>query len=370
MQDKITEYTYNMVNKFMQLYPEFVKSMKASDHNELGEGILSNWHIEGDVWTHTMMVVSHIKTIISRNWLYGTSNWRVLILAALLHDIGKPLSRSVDKEKGKVHFLNHSGMSTLLATGIVRELADPTVSEVSVLRLISHHQLLTVGDTPLQDKAMDKIITMVEDTTLFNNLRILRRADCEGALPHKVNSLDSLNESVMYSKIANYRKPYTPKNDYPEMTILVGFPASGKSTYCASQGIEVLSRDEIVMELSNTDNYVEAFDTVDQFKVNEVREERFRALLQNRSSFIVDETNLSLRKRKQMIRQARKFSYQVKIVCFVVPLPILLQRNEERAGKTIPRKVYSSMAKNYSIPLPGEYDEILFLDEDGVPILG
>ncbi|MCI0479613.1 HD domain-containing protein [Candidatus Uhrbacteria bacterium] len=47
------------------------------------------WHPEGDVWTHTLMVTDAAREIVRRRELGGETA-RTLMLAALCHDLGKP----------------------------------------------------------------------------------------------------------------------------------------------------------------------------------------------------------------------------------------------------------------------------------------
>ena len=54
---KFTDKTpmYEIVTKFQLDYPELVKLMKESNHH-FSEGNLNPYHLEGDIWCHTMMV--------------------------------------------------------------------------------------------------------------------------------------------------------------------------------------------------------------------------------------------------------------------------------------------------------------------------
>ena len=64
----------------------------------------NDYHLESDTWSHTMMVFSH-----SLN-----DNVKIeLQVAALLHDIGKPLSKSI--EDNRTFYRGHEGISTYLA---------------------------------------------------------------------------------------------------------------------------------------------------------------------------------------------------------------------------------------------------------------
>ncbi len=59
------------------------------------------WHAEGDVCTHTSMVLSALYSLINAHGQNLTSDKRLaLILAAALHDIAKPLSTRTMEIRG------------------------------------------------------------------------------------------------------------------------------------------------------------------------------------------------------------------------------------------------------------------------------
>ena len=66
-------------------------------------------------------------------------DWRLsLRLATLLHDIGKPRTRSVDAD-GSTHFFGHSELGAEMAVERLRRLRAPTRVAEQVSRLIEHH---------------------------------------------------------------------------------------------------------------------------------------------------------------------------------------------------------------------------------------
>jgi tRNA nucleotidyltransferase (CCA-adding enzyme) len=88
-----------------------------------------SWHPEGDVWTHTLLVVDQAAQIAGRDGLAGRER-AVLLFAALCHDLGKPSSTAVLDGHIRSHghaervdivlsFLNKVGAPKELATRIV-----------------------------------------------------------------------------------------------------------------------------------------------------------------------------------------------------------------------------------------------------------
>jgi tRNA nucleotidyltransferase/poly(A) polymerase len=72
------------------------------------------WHPEGDVFTHTMIMLEMLAPDAPLE----------LCLAVLLHDIAKPPCRSVDAESGRVRFNGHDALGAHMAENILRRRAN------------------------------------------------------------------------------------------------------------------------------------------------------------------------------------------------------------------------------------------------------
>jgi len=83
-------------------------------------------HHKFDVFVHTAHVVEAVKPDLALRW------------AALLHDVGKPASFTMD-EFGRGHFLGHALLGSAMAEEILRELKAPTALRERVVFLIAHH---------------------------------------------------------------------------------------------------------------------------------------------------------------------------------------------------------------------------------------
>jgi poly(A) polymerase len=89
------------------------------------------FHPEGDVWQHTLMMME----ILSKEKEAALNP--VLAWGALLHDVGKPVSRTED-ENG-VHFYGHVQHGGKIADGIMHRLKFSRAQRESVLDLILQH---------------------------------------------------------------------------------------------------------------------------------------------------------------------------------------------------------------------------------------
>ena len=82
---------------------------------------------------HTHDVFGHIAAVVEL--LPPVPELR---FAALLHDVGKPKTFSLDEE-GQGHFYGHASAGAVLADGILRRLKAPTALREEVVFLVKHH---------------------------------------------------------------------------------------------------------------------------------------------------------------------------------------------------------------------------------------
>jgi putative nucleotidyltransferase with HDIG domain len=91
------------------------------------------FHPEGDVWTHTCMMLDKID---------GPRD-PALALGVLFHDIGKPATFIYDPgmagEEGRIRFMGHAAVGAELAEKIMKRLRLPRVVIESVCRLVANH---------------------------------------------------------------------------------------------------------------------------------------------------------------------------------------------------------------------------------------
>ena len=148
-----------------------------------------NPHHEHDIFTHTAMVVERAP------------KEPILRMAALLHDLGKPATFSLD-EKGVGHFYGHAGLGAKMAEDILRRLKCSNALRDEVTWLIAHH----MDRFPCEEKSarrclskhglprMERLTRLqmadfggkVDDGDLDEWLGLLREVDArEGALTLK-----------------------------------------------------------------------------------------------------------------------------------------------------------------------------------------
>lgn len=124
-----------------------------------------NFHHIYDVLTHTAVVIENTPPVLH------------LRLAALFHDIAKPLCFSLD-EKGVGHFYSHASKSAEIAENTLTELRCDNRTKEAVIRLIKAH------DTPIEESekiVKRRLASMGKE--LFFDLVKLKRSDTAGLAP-------------------------------------------------------------------------------------------------------------------------------------------------------------------------------------------
>src|SRR5690242_7414815 len=130
-------------------------------------------HRHKDVYTHSLTVLRQAIGLEPRYDLRGDL---VLRLAAILHDIGKPRTRSL-LDGGKVAFHHHEVVGAKMARKRLTELRFPKDVAADVSRLIELHlRFHGYGDGEWTDSAVRRYVT--DAGPLLTRLHALTRADC------------------------------------------------------------------------------------------------------------------------------------------------------------------------------------------------
>ena len=153
----------------------------------------------------------------------------------------------------------------------------------------------------------------------------------------------------------------------PFVMMLIGPTLSGKSTYIRNNypNTQVISRDEIVMEVFGSRDYNLAFKEVDQKEVDRVLATRIKEANDLKTSVIIDMTNMTVKRRMATLRNFDKDFSRVAVVFPILSEEEYTKRNIDRNAKEnkwIPPFVIKSMIDSYQEPTLDEgYDRIIIL---------
>jgi predicted kinase len=139
------------------------------------------------------------------------------------------------------------------------------------------------------------------------------------------------------------RSPQTPRG---HVVLAIGLPGSGKTTWMRRRGVTPLSSDLLRNIL---------FDDVEEQRYQGLVFSTLRSLLRARLIArmplnYVDATNLSIHERRQWIKMAKSFGYEVQAVFFDVPLEVCLERNSKR-DRSVSEDIMRKMAEKLKPPV-------------------
>ena len=133
-----------------QVIPELIPSVGFAQY--------SSPH-QYDVFTHVAYVTEAVPSELTMRW------------AALLHDLGKPATFTLD-ENGQGHFYGHAQISAELANEVLLRLKAPTALRERVVFLIKHHMDMITADR----KLLRRLLSRYGEEAL-RQLMALQRAD-------------------------------------------------------------------------------------------------------------------------------------------------------------------------------------------------
>ncbi len=140
-------------------------------------------------------------------------------------------------------------------------------------------------------------------------------------------------------------EPVTKKSPRGYVVLTIGLPGSGKTTWYKRRGVTPLSSDLLRTLL---------FDDITDQRYQGLVFSTLRSLLRARLIAkmpwnYVDATNLSPHERRQWIKMAKSFEYEVQAVFFDVPLAVCMERNSKR-DRQVTDEVMQKMAERLRPP--------------------
>ena len=162
---------------FHTMHPEIVKLPDTQQEPE--------WHPEGDVWIHTLMVVDEAAKIAERERL-EKEDALVVLLAAFCHDFGKPIT--TEESDGRIRAHGHEAAGEEPADKFLREIGIEGKIRDKIKRLVVNHLAPTLLYTQemrggkVTDGAIKKLANRIHPATI-RQLVSLARADALGRGP-------------------------------------------------------------------------------------------------------------------------------------------------------------------------------------------
>ena len=374
---------------FQDVIPE-LKELDKVDHG-------TEWHLEGSVLNHTNMVMQ--ESLAQMQNLRPGFPRIALYLASLLHDFGK-MDTAQPRSKGRsgFSFHGHEKAGVWRAKEFLKKyFPDYNFRQRDlILNLVEYHGHPKRMTEDGSEDGRFKQLSLEVPTHLVYNLEI---ADFKGRIAKDIpKSLVVLEQFKQKCEDLNiYGKAYqipnskdltnlqysifrwnilmhhedeadqkeidriiklTDKPNPLEMTLLVGAPGSGKTTYRNTlTNSKVISMDDMRKELCGNPN--------DQSRNQEIFNRLYKETnkaLRAGESIVIDNTNWSRKARKPLIDAARQCGAQIHIIYWDLTIATLLERNVGR-DKRVPDEVVWKFYKTLETPASYEVDSLTIFDD-------
>jgi predicted kinase len=326
------------------------------------------WHAEGDVWTHTRMVVSELERLMDWPSLDPDAQLK-LFFTALFHDAGKPATTVVDPASGHTHSPKHALAGASIGRSVLRNLGCDLALREEILALVRYH-----GRPPFLLEKPDPAGEIIKLSWLVDH-RLLYQFALADTRGRRTGEMGRPEEIIhLWKMVAEenqcFDKPYAFANDQARflyyrdalsslhyspreefrctVTLLSGLPGSGKDTWLARHhpNLPVVSLDDIRthLDIDATDNQGEVIQTA---------RESCRENLRLGRSFAFNGTNTIRQTRKRWIDLFADYGARVELVYLEPALTTILEQNQRR-GKPVPHQVIDHLLQKLEPPTQTE----------------
>lgn len=336
-----------------------------------------DWHGEGNVYNHTMMVVDEMYKLLDGDTL--TAYDMIMLAAALFHDIGKPSCTKFSEEKGDFTSRNHQYAGERIVRRVFYD-EDWYVRE-KLCYLVRKHMApyyILGGSDPEREVRMLSCgradINMLLSLNLCDSFGSISANESAAEIEERVRRIGELADSVggygspcamsrsekfgYCTELSDDTKERLDNED-PGFTvyIMVGLPGSGKDTWILNNipDVPMLCRDNIRTEIGIEGE--KPFGTEEQEnEVTRILNERLVECCKNRQDCVVNNTNVSKKRRKEILDLILPYNPRVVIVYVEAPT---LADNVERRKNQVSKKVIRRMCNSLEFPEFSEYDTLI-----------
>ncbi|PWJ43176.1 AAA family ATPase [Sediminitomix flava] len=334
------------------------------------------WHGEGDVMTHTKMVVDALVTLDEFKVLEEQDK-HILFAAALMHDIEKRSTTSTEEIDGIQRIISprHAKKGEFTVRKLLY-ITIPTPFKVreQICKLVRLHGLPLWA---IEKSNPHKAVTEASLEVNTQHLAMLAKADVLGRICHDQEGMlerieyfiELCIENECWGKTRHFENDfarffylnkevspdYIPFDNFEfEVFMMSALPGSGKDTYIAQNfDLPILSLDDIRRELK-----IDPKDKKKGGKVIQEAKELAKKYLREKQSFVFNATNITADMRRKWSSLFMTYGAKVSIIYIEVPYKQLLKQNHDREHK-VPEVEIDKMIGKLEIPTAIEAPHII-----------
>lgn len=369
--DEIKDYpknTYWMFDEYFNPNWKEIKKCKPF-HDMIGCKQSKQYHREGDVWEHTKLVVKAMREYVMNNCVIDDYNERerarILMTAALFHDLGKPSTTYFDKADNEWHCKDHGLAGSKMARNL---LMDESIKfREEIVWLVRNHMVFHYFDmkSPTEKNAI--IDKLSKGLSTIENLLALNIADSQGSINNE-DSTESLQNRVATIKgIAKDRfstyKTGSIETRRPCAYIMIGLAGAGKDTFIKRHLLEpvCICRDyyrELLVDKEIKGRKL-LLDKAGEGKVTRMVEEAIKDNCMNNRNIVINQTSLTKKGRMELRDKILSYGPDYNIVYVYIEANGGYETCIERRKGQIKPEVIEGMWNKLDFPDYTECDDLI-----------